>query len=180
MIQRVQTIFLLLVAVCMVLFLIFPVWELQIPDTGEVYRIYSAFLLHLAPGVKTGETYMTYSAIMLHFETGAETFEFTYYPYVISGGLAVISIVVAFVEIFSYRNRLTQIKLGMMNALLMVSSLILLVVLSYFDQLELMPEIRGKYLPGLFMPAAALIFNSLANRFIRKDEKLVRSVDRIR
>jgi len=30
------------------------------------------------------------------------------------------------------------------------------------------------------MPVAALLFNVLANKFIRKDEKLVRSVDRIR
>ena len=33
---------------------------------------------------------------------------------------------------------------------------------------------------GLFLPAAALICNMIANRFIRKDERLVRSVDRIR
>ena len=38
----------------------------------------------------------------------------------------------------------------------------------------------GGYQFGLFLPAIALFFNSLALRFIRKDEKLVRSMDRLR
>jgi glucan phosphoethanolaminetransferase (alkaline phosphatase superfamily) len=160
MIQRIQTVFLFLVGVCMILFLILPAWELVNPETGEVYKLYSVFMVHLP--------------------AGSNTPEYIYYPYSISGGLAVISVVLAFVEIFKYKNRLTQIKIGMINALIMVVSLVLLVVLSYYDQFELMPEVPGKYHPGLFMPAAALVFNSLANRFIRKDEKLVRSVDRIR
>ena len=33
---------------------------------------------------------------------------------------------------------------------------------------------------GLYLPGAAVIFNLIANRFIRKDEKLVRDSDRIR
>ena len=68
----------------------------------------------------------------------------------------------------------------MINSIVITGSLILLAYLSYRDQALLMPEIIGVYKPGLFMPAAALIFNSLANRFIRKDERLIRSVDRIR
>jgi hypothetical protein len=39
---------------------------------------------------------------------------------------------------------------------------------------------KGDFEIGFFVPLLALIFNSLANRFIRRDEKLVRSVDRIR
>jgi hypothetical protein len=160
MIQRIQTVFLFLVGVCMILFLIFPVWELNHPETGELYKLFSIYLIHRP--------------------AGSEISEYTCYPYSISGGLALISIILAFVEILKYKNRLTQIKIGMFNALIIVASLILLLVLIYFDQIELMPEVRGRYLPGLYMPAAALVFNSLANRFIRRDEKLVRSVDRIR
>jgi len=160
MIQRIQTVFLFLVGISMILFLALPTWILNHPDTGEMYKLYSIF--------------------MIHRPVGTDFHEFIYYPYSISGGLALISIVIAFTEIFKYKNRLTQIKLGMINSLLMVASLLLLVILSYLDQQKLMPAIQGVYKPGLFMPAAALIFNSLANRFIRKDEKLVRSVDRIR
>jgi uncharacterized YccA/Bax inhibitor family protein len=117
---------------------------------------------------------------MYHRTAGTDLTEYIYFPYTISGGLALIGAFIAVVEIFKYKNRLTQIKLGMLNSLVMVASLLLLVILSYFDQKELMPTIQGIYEPGLFLPAAALIFNSLANRFIRKDEKLVRSIDRIR
>jgi hypothetical protein len=38
----------------------------------------------------------------------------------------------------------------------------------------------GKYDWGLYLPAAAIICNLIANRFIRRDEKLVRDSDRIR
>jgi glucan phosphoethanolaminetransferase (alkaline phosphatase superfamily) len=160
MIQRIQSLFLLLAGISMALFLVLPSWTLIHPETGEMYRLYST--------------------LMIHQPTGSETPEYLFYPYSISGGLAVTSIVIAGIEIFKYKNRLTQIKLGLLNSILMVASLLLLVILSYFDQMKLMPQIQGVYQPGLFMPAVALIFNSLANRFIRKDEKLVRSVDRIR
>jgi hypothetical protein len=33
---------------------------------------------------------------------------------------------------------------------------------------------------GLYLPIAAMICNILANRFIRRDENLVRSADRMR
>ncbi len=160
MIQRIQTVFLFLVGVSMILFLIFPVWIVYNTDTGESYRLFSIY--------------------MIHQPAGDNIPEFIFYPYSISGGLAVLAIFIAFIEIFKYKNRLTQIKLGLLNSIVMVASLVLLVILSHLDQQVLMPEIRGIYQAGLFMPAAALIFNSLANRFIRKDEKLVRSVDRIR
>jgi len=160
MIQRIQSVFLLLVGISMALFLVLPSWIIAHPDTGEMYKLYSTFMMHQSAGTQASG--------------------YIFYPYSFSGGLAVISILIAFIEIFKYKNRLTQMKLGLLNSIVMVGALLLLVILSYFDQMKLLPGIRGEYQPGLFMPAAALIFNSLANRFIRKDEKLVRSVDRIR
>jgi len=38
----------------------------------------------------------------------------------------------------------------------------------------------GKYGFGLYLPGIAVIGNLLANRFIRRDEKLVREADRLR
>ncbi len=160
MIQRIQTLFLFFVVVCMILFLVLPFWSLTHPATGESYQLYALY--------------------MIHQPCASGALSQIYYPYGISGILAVLAIIVAVFEIFRFKNRLTQIKLGLLNSLLITGSLITLVILSYYDQQELMPDIRGVYQPGLFMPAAALIFNSLANRYIRKDEKLVRSVDRIR
>jgi len=160
MIQRIQTIFLLLSSICMILFLIMPVWLKIDPDTGELYKVFSTYLLHQA--------------------SAESNVEFTFLPYAYSGGIAVLSILISWIEIFKYKNRLTQIKLGTLNSLLMTGSLVLLVYLTYNAQSDILPNILGEYKIGLLMPAAALIWNSIANRFIRKDEKLVRSVDRIR
>ena len=159
MIQRIQTIFLLLVATGMTLFLIFPLWMKFNADTGELYQI---------------------TAIQLNHIDGSGNESKIYIPYIISAGLATISIVVALIEISQYKNRLNQIKMGAINSLIMAGALIIVVYTTYTGQTDFTPEIRGKYLIGIFFPVGALLFNSLANRFIRKDEQLVRSVDRIR
>ena len=103
-----------------------------------------------------------------------------YIPYILSGSLAALSVIVALFEIFQYRNRLNQIKIGAINALIMAGALIACLYFTYKGQTELLPEIRGNYVFGVFFPLGAMLFNSLANRFIKKDEQLVRSVDRIR
>ena len=40
------------------------------------------------------------------------------------------------------------------------------------------PDYLGEY--GIYFPLATLVFLILANQFIGKDEKLVRSIDRLR
>jgi hypothetical protein len=144
----------------MILFLILPVWIKFDPVSGELFKVYSTFL--------------TYKA------NPEAAIQFTYLPYAYSGGIAVLTILIAWIEIFKYKNRLTQMKLGTLNSLLITGALVFLVYLTYKGQSNILPNILGEYKIGLFMPAIALVLNSLANRFIRKDEKLVRSVDRIR
>jgi len=160
MIQRIQSIFLLLSSVCMILFLFIPVWLKLDPASGEMYKVFSTFMLHQA-----------------NTESGLQ---YIYLPYAYSGGVAALTVIISWIEIFKYKNRLTQIKLGTLNSLLMTGALVYLVYLTYKAQSEILPNILGEYKLGLFMPAIALILNSIANRYIRKDEKLVRSVDRIR
>ena len=160
MIQRIQSIFLLLSSICMILFLFIPVWLKLDPASGEMYKVFSIYLLYQA-STDSGLQYI-------------------YLPYTYSGGVAALTVLISWIEIFQYRNRLTQIKLGTLNSLLMTGSLVYLVYLTYNAQSEVLPNILGEYKLGLFMPAIALILNSIANRYIRKDEKLIRSVDRIR
>ena len=159
MIQRIQTIFLFLVATGMVLFIIFPLWMKFNADTGELYQIHAYQLNHI---------------------DGSGNQSILYFPYAISAGLALISIVVALYEIFQYKKRLNQIKMGAINSLIMAGALVTAIYLTYTGQSDFIPEIRGKYLVGIFFPVGSMLFNSLANRFIKKDEELVRSVDRIR
>lgn len=95
-------------------------------------------------------------------------------------GLAIISALIAFFSIFKFNNRLTQIKLGALNSLIIGGSLAFTVYYILGAEEMYFKEVQSNYLPGFYFTAAALFFNALANRFIRKDENLVRSADRIR
>ena len=94
--------------------------------------------------------------------------------------LAVAASLVALFSIFQFKSRLNQMKLGALNSVLMVSYLgVCFYKVTQFEEM-VMPQVQGGFHLGFMLPAAALILNAVANRFIRKDEKLVRSVDRIR
>jgi hypothetical protein len=93
--------------------------------------------------------------------------------------IGMLSTLVALVEIFCYKKRKLQIKLSNMNALLIILSYITASVYTYvkMQKYELTFE-RIDY--GLIFPIIAYFFNVLAKRKIQQDEKLVRSLDRIR
>lgn len=166
MIQRVQSIFLFLVGLCMLLVLFFPLWEKVSIEDQQVVTLTAFSLTHYAIDTTTPDTIPT-----------ALSTRQTYYIAI----LAVLAALVAFYSIFQYHNRLTQMKLGALNSLLMAAVLgVSLYVVTSIGETMLRPDMQGTYKLGFFLPAFALIFNVLSNRFIRRDEKLVRSVDRIR
>ena len=159
MIQRVQSLFLVVTVVCLVAALFFPVWQkLDTTDQSGV------ILRPTHTEVYTPDKSMT-----------KETF-----PAAVLGILAVAGIVIAIVEIFRYRNRLTQMKLGAVNSLVLAAFLGLSVYFTFRMEKMIGVVGEGTYEFGMYLPAVALICNLLANRSIRKDEALVRSVDRIR
>ena len=69
-----------------------------------------------------------------------------------------------------------QMKLSALNSLFMAATL----GISVYYGTGMVKEYAGGYGLGLFLPGAAMICNILANRYIRRDERLVKSVDRIR
>lgn len=158
--QRLQTVFLILVALSMLMMFLFPLWEKLPPDEIVLHRV-TAF----------------------YYETISEQQNIAtrqFFPYVLIGVLAGIAVGIAIFEITAFKNRLTQMKLGAFNSLIMAGSLGLTVYLTIQLDQQIYPTFEPTYGIGFYMPAAAMIFNILANRFIRKDEKLVRSTDRIR
>ncbi len=159
MLQRIQTVFLISVAIMLVLYLVFPVWIGTNADSTITHRLYALFYYQDA-------------------ENGSQEIV-NFLPYAVSGGLAILSVLIAFIEIFSFKNRMTQIKLGAFNALLISASLVSMVWFTTQLQ-ELWPDSVGHYAVGVFFPVFALISNMIANRFIRKDERLIKSMDRIR
>lgn len=95
-------------------------------------------------------------------------------------GLTIVSIVLAIVILLSFKNRKSQIKLSRFLMIAIVLVILLSVLLFYMDYRVLAPgtEVTVEY--GYMLPLGALICTVLAMRFIRKDENLVRSADRLR
>ena len=91
----------------------------------------------------------------------------------IAGALALLSI-------FTFKNRKTQLMLG---RLAMVANVIgfILVIIFYFQNASELQGIQDEENPiGFALPVIFMVFAILAQRAIRKDEKLVRSTDRLR
>ncbi len=80
--------------------------------------------------------------------------------------------------LFLFKNRVLQMRLCVFNMLLMIGILILMAWYIYYIKTELSAQVY--YKATLLAPLLALVFTWLAFRNIRKDELLVRSVDRIR
>ena len=94
--------------------------------------------------------------------------------------LASASAAVAAYEIFQFRSRFTQLKLGMVNLLLIVATFGATFYFQGQGEAFLNPKLEGQFQPAFYLPMLALLLNLLANRFIRRDEQLVRSADRLR
>lgn len=166
MIQRFQTVLLFGVAVCMATILAFYIWGEATPDQSKVATM-TAFKMQV---VDTAGTLADQSDdIVLRTDS-------TWYI----AALAIAASIVAMVSVFQYKNRLNQMKLGALNALLMAATLGVSYYKIYQYENLVNPEGQGSIQMGFFLPAVAMILNIISNRFIRKDEKLVKSVDRIR
>ncbi|AZJ35086.1 DUF4293 domain-containing protein [Tenacibaculum singaporense] len=88
-----------------------------------------------------------------------------------------ISALVAFVTIFLFKNRQLQFVLNRLNILINLFLLGLLIYLSQTLSGEALVSEKGI---GMFFPIIVILLLVLANRAIKKDEDLVKSVDRLR
>ena len=162
MLQRVQSLFLLGVAICMGLMLLTDIWEEILPEKNQKIEL-DAYALATVSLVDDNDN----SPSVVH-----DTW--------FIAALATLSAIVAFYEIFRYKNRFTQLKLGFLNVLLMIAVLGSTVYFIFEGETLSANAVQGDFEIGVYLPGLALIFNLLANRFIRRDEQLVRSVDRLR
>lgn len=87
------------------------------------------------------------------------------------------SSLLAFVTIFLFKNRQLQFVLGRLNILINLFLLVLLIYLSQTISGEASVSEKGI---GMFLPILAILLLVLANKAIKKDEDLVKSVDRLR
>lgn len=94
--QRIQTVFLVIALLSLVLSMIQPIWILQTPD--ELYVLTSFYFL--IDG------------------------EYQYFPYSLTAILTVACATISIIEMRRYKNRLLQIKLGTLNSVLMAGNMI--------------------------------------------------------
>jgi peptidoglycan/LPS O-acetylase OafA/YrhL len=90
----------------------------------------------------------------------------------IAGGLA-------FVSIFMFKNRKTQLIVARLAVIANVIGLVMALVI-FMRESKSMGTSEPADEMGLYLPFLFLIFGVLALWFIGKDEKLVRSMDRLR
>ena len=163
MIQRVQSLLLAGVVICMAATFALPLWEKYAPGGDErvILNVWHADRMH-TEGID-GD--LVVSSRRTH-------------PWLAL--LCASSVIVAAYSIFRYDNRMLQIKLGLLNSFLIMAALASAAFAIFNTEEALQWTSKGMFRLGYFLPVAALILNSLANRFVKKDEDLVRSVDRIR
>lgn len=152
MIQRVQSIWLFLAGITILLILIVPIKGVQ---TGDV------------------DTYVKGTGLFTSKGTSVQKIE-SFTPLTIS--LIAVGLL-CLVNIFNFRNRTLQKRV-----IWIAMALIVILSFWINQHTGKLPEpISKRYFGvGSFLPVLALIFCALASRGIRKDEALLRSADRLR
>ena len=158
MLQRIQTLLLAVVAIAMLVTTALPIWEKSSAALNEKVTL-TSYALEYFKGTVSVSSENTMVIVIL----------------------AIISACIAAFSITQYKKRMLQMTLGLINSILIA------VVLGYtFYQVFKVgipmfePENQGSYGTGFFSTVLAMLSNMIANRFIRRDEMLVKSADRMR
>ncbi len=145
MIQRKQSLWLLLAALCGAGVFLFPLYKGEI-KSGEVLQ---------------GKALM----VPEHF------------PFVL---IAVVMSLLPLVTIFMFRDRKRQVRMTAIGIVANLSFISLMLITITRWQSAAPPLLGGSYGVGSVLPVMAIILLVMAIVGIRSDEKLVRSVDRLR
>ncbi|MDF1698138.1 MAG: DUF4293 domain-containing protein [Saprospiraceae bacterium] len=95
-------------------------------------------------------------------------------------GLAGLGGALALFNIFNYRNRDLQLRLGYLIIVLCILLPLVAGLLLFTQYSKMASDLIIDDGLGIYLPILALITTILAIRFIKKDDKLVRSSDRLR
>jgi len=92
--------------------------------------------------------------------------------------LLILGALIAFATIFLYKNRKLQIRMSVFNLLITAGFYSVVLVSVIFLKNSSKAELNPSF--GLCLPLIAMILNYLAIRAIRKDDAMVKAADRIR
>ena len=153
MIQRIQTLFLLLAAACGIAAIFVPI--MSFTTTAGDFSL-SCLGLKLSDGLTT------------------DTAEYLWILTVISVIIPIISLL----TIFFFKHRTVQIRISIFNMLLMLGYYAIFFLNYYY--LSLKYEVSPTFNWPIILPVVSLILTWLAIRSIAKDEALVQSYNRLR
>jgi len=164
MIQRIQTLFLLIAFIATTFLFFFPVASIT-----EVTQVQSEAL-------ETDYYELGVTGFIDPSPTSVpQLSNHTFIPLII---IVIMELILIGFTIFRYKNRLHQLKLVKMGIFLNII-LVAGIFLNY-PKLFINSQIEIEPGTGAYFPLISLIFLVMAYRYILKDEKLVKSVDRLR
>lgn len=152
MIQRIQSVYLLLVTILLVVALCLPVGQF-IGSDGIAAHVFKPLGVTLADG----------------------SFQSTWGLF----GILLLSAVVALCTIFLFRNRMLQIRMTIFGSLLLIGYYIAFFVFMFILKSDL-NAMNFQLGWALCLPAVCIVLNYLAFRSIYRDELMVKAADRLR
>lgn len=152
MLQRIQTVYLLIITALMAAVLFLPLAAMQTADAVYSFDVTGLNTVAAQPEL----VYPTWALLALN----------------------AVVIMLALVTIFLYKNRILQIRLSVFNTILMICFYGLFAFFVWTIQGEMSASFSVKM--ALSFPLISLVLNYLAIRSIGADEVLVRSLDRLR
>jgi glucan phosphoethanolaminetransferase (alkaline phosphatase superfamily) len=155
MIQRIQSLYLLLAAIAASVMFFFPLAVFYGDHNFQMY-VYQLSFFDPNPSLNVSDFFLL--------------------PLL---GMVILIIFLSILSLLSFKNRKRQLTLVKVN---MAFTLILLAgfFLGYMRLLEGYVGNAPEYQFASFMPILVFLFLVLANRGVQKDEKLIRSMDRLR
>jgi len=151
MLQRIQSVFLFLSGILVALMLFFPFIKF---NSGQYS--FSAFSVS-------------------QFENGVFV---NVQSTILVGIFIILSSILSFVTIFMFKNRILQMRLTIINIIITIC---IYASIAFYRLVIFNFDIKtNEHTFWILMPIISIILTFMANRRIKKDEDLVRSVDRIR
>ena len=151
MIQRIQTVYLFLAVVCMVVGLCTTVGHFH--QNGVETMAFHNLYLEVTGGVRIWSPWALFVVLVL-------------------------SAVSSLLAIFLFKKRMLQVRLTVVSSLLLIGYYIILTAFVFVFKDRYVCDFTLNWTAGL--PAVALILDYLAFRGIMQDELIVRSLDRLR
>ncbi|UCH13400.1 MAG: DUF4293 domain-containing protein [Bacteroidales bacterium] len=172
MIQRIQSLYLLIVSILMMFMLFLPIAEIAVERKQVISEKETA-------DIKEIVIYKNYGAV-IYSDNKAKTI-FSTWPVTT---MICITGLISFFTIFLYTSRMLQIRLCVFNALLFLGLSAL--TYYYFTAIRKQVNVSDLSIVGhtfkisIIFPVIAFILTFLAFRAVRRDELLVRSYERLR